>query len=104
MTDSISTPRLTSPYLDSFTSRTVRLVGRVTQLRGDTATIDSDGNVTVQLNHEAHLKVGNCCEIIGKVNQDLSVKVLKATDLGKDGEFPDVVEEGYRARLTLKSS
>ena len=31
--------------------------------------------------------MGNVFEIVGKVNQDLSVKVLKATDLGKDGEF-----------------
>jgi hypothetical protein len=25
-------------------------------------------------------------EIVGKVNQDLSVKVLKATDMGREGE------------------
>lgn len=31
--------------------------------------------------------MGNAVEIVGKVNQDLSVKVLKATDMGKDGTF-----------------
>lgn len=54
----------------------------MTQLRGDQATLDSDGNVTAILNRDAHLTVGNAVEIVGKVGQDLSVRVLKATDLG----------------------
>ena len=45
-----STPRITASYLESFMNRTVRLVGRVTQLRGDTATVDAGGNVSVILN------------------------------------------------------
>lgn len=87
MADPLSTPRLTSPYLDNFTSRTIRLTGKVTQLRGETATLDSDGAVTAHLNRDAHLTVGNMVEIVGKVNADLSVRVLRATDLGRDGEF-----------------
>lgn len=87
MADTLSTPRINSTYLDAFTSKTIRLIGKVTQLRGEQATIDSDGNVTAHLNRDAHLTVGNAVEIVGKVNQDLSVKVLKATDLGRDGEF-----------------
>ncbi|KAF8852646.1 replication factor A protein 3 [Acephala macrosclerotiorum] len=87
MAETLSTPRITSAYLDSFTSKTIRLVGKVTQLRGEQATIDSDGNVTAHLNRDAHLTVGNAVEIVGKVNQDLSVKVLKATDLGRDVDF-----------------
>jgi len=31
--------------------------------------------------------VGNAVEVVGKVNQDLSVKVLRATDLGRDVDF-----------------
>lgn len=50
MAETLTTPRITSPYLNSFTSRTVRMVGKVTQLRGDEATIESDGAVTVILN------------------------------------------------------
>lgn len=46
----VSTPRVTAPLLDSFVGRNVMLVGTVTQLRGDSAIIDSDGNVTVVLN------------------------------------------------------
>jgi len=87
MAETLSTPRITSPYLDSFTNRTIRLIGKVVQLRGEQAIIDSEGNVTAHLNRDAHLTVGNAVEIVGKVNQDLSVKVLKATDMGKDGKF-----------------
>lgn len=31
---------------------------------------------------EAHLKPGNATQIIGKVNPDLSIRVLSALDLG----------------------
>ncbi|EPE33173.1 Nucleic acid-binding protein [Glarea lozoyensis ATCC 20868] len=80
-----TTPRILSPHLDSFTSRTVRLVGKVVQLRGDQATIDCAGNMTAHLNRDSHLTVGNAVEIVGKVNPDLSVRVLRATDLGREG-------------------
>jgi replication factor A3 len=87
MADPLSTPRLTSQHLEHFTNKTIRLTGRVTQLRGETATLDSDGAVTAHLNRDAHLTVGNMVEIVGKVNGDLSVRVLRATDLGRDGEL-----------------
>ncbi|KAH6724293.1 replication factor A protein 3 [Leptodontidium sp. 2 PMI_412] len=87
MAEPISTPRITSTYLDSFTNRTIRIVGKVTQLRGDQATIDSDGIVTAHLNRDAHLTVGHAVEIVGKVNQDLSVKVLIAFDMGRDFDY-----------------
>ncbi len=50
MSESISTPRVNSAYLEMFTNKTVRLIGKVTQLRGEQATIDSMGNVTAHLN------------------------------------------------------
>jgi len=50
MAESISTPRVNCQYLDHFTNQTVRLIGKVVQLRGDEATIDSQGNVTAKLN------------------------------------------------------
>ncbi|CAM1507826.1 Fc.00g046740.m01.CDS01 [Cosmosporella sp. VM-42] len=84
----MSTPRITAPYLDNFVGRVVMLVGKVTQLRGDQATLDSDGTVTVLLNREAHLANGNGVQVIGKVNPDLSIKVLTSRDLGTTvGEF-----------------
>jgi hypothetical protein len=35
-------------------------------------------------NQDSHLQLGHATEIIGKVQQDLSVKVLSSTDLGTD--------------------
>ena len=45
-----ATPRINAHYLDSFTDQTVRLLGTVTSLRGDTATLDANGSVTIHLN------------------------------------------------------
>lgn len=50
MAEAIATPRINSSYLDSFTNQTVRLIGKVVQLRGEQATVDSNGNVTAHLN------------------------------------------------------
>ena len=113
MAEQLSTPRITAPYLDNFVGRHVLLMGKVTQLRGDEATIDSDGAVTVSLNRvrtrshpvivvsgtprgwankglqDAHLANGNVAQVIGKVNPDLSIKVLSCKDLGPNvGKFP----------------
>jgi replication factor A3 len=41
--------------------------------------------MTAILNRDSHLTVGNAVEIVGKVNQDLTVRVLRATDLGREG-------------------
>ena len=45
-----ATPRISASYLENFTNRNVRLVGKVSTLRGDTATVDAGGPVTVILN------------------------------------------------------
>lgn len=50
MAEAIATPRINATYLDSFTNQTVRLIGKVVQLRGEQATVDSMGNVTAHLN------------------------------------------------------
>jgi len=82
MAEQLSTPRITAAYLDNFVGKVVMLVGKVTQLRGDQATLDSEGTVTVLLNRDAHLSNGNAVQVIGKVNPDLSIKVLTSRDLG----------------------
>jgi replication factor A3 len=84
MAEQLSTPRITASYLDSFVGRHVLLLGKVTQLRGDQATLDSEGTVTVLLNRDAHLASGNSAQVIGKVNPDLSIKALSSQDLGAD--------------------
>lgn len=85
--ESQPTPRITAPYLDSYQGRNVIVVGRVVQLRGEAAVIDSDGNITAHLNREAHLSNGNAVQIIGKVNPDLSIRVLSSLDLGTGVDF-----------------
>lgn len=45
-----STPRINASYLENFQGSRVRLVGKVVQLRGDTAVVDSGGQITLVLN------------------------------------------------------
>jgi len=45
-----ATPRINAQYLDSFTNQTVRILGKVTSLRGETATLDANGSVNIHLN------------------------------------------------------
>ncbi|KAI9743842.1 MAG: hypothetical protein M1818_002576 [Claussenomyces sp. TS43310] len=90
MAEAITTPRINASYLDSFTNQTVRLIGKVVQLRGEQAIVDAEGNVTAHLNRDSHLTVGNAIEIVGKVNQDLSIKVLRATDMGTNLDYAAV--------------
>jgi replication factor A3 len=44
-----ATPRITAPYLEQFSHQTVRILGKVRQLRGETATIDAGGQISVFL-------------------------------------------------------
>ncbi|KAF2710180.1 ssDNA binding protein-like protein Ssb3 [Pleomassaria siparia CBS 279.74] len=81
------TPRILAPHLQSFQHRLVRMLGKVVQLRGDRAIIDAGGNVDVILNRDSHLAVGHAVEIIGKVDGNLHVKVVAATDFGTEIDF-----------------
>jgi replication factor A3 len=45
-----ATPRITAQYLEHFSHQTVRILGKVRQLRGEQATIDAGGEITVYLN------------------------------------------------------
>lgn len=45
-----TTPRITCQYLEQFSHRTVRILGKVDQLRGEQATVDAAGKITVHLN------------------------------------------------------
>ncbi|KAI1074129.1 replication factor A protein 3 [Whalleya microplaca] len=83
----ISTPRISASLIDSFVGRNVMIVGKVVQLRGDVAFLDADGQIQASLNRDCHLMVGNGAQIIGKVNPDLSIKVLTAMDLGNNVDF-----------------
>lgn len=47
MTD--ATPRINASLLEQFSNRTVRILGKVIDLRGDTAVVDAGGQITVLL-------------------------------------------------------
>ncbi|KAK4151315.1 replication factor A protein 3 [Chaetomidium leptoderma] len=99
--EAIANPRITCAYLNSYVGKNVIVVGKVTQLRGEEALIDADGNITAHLNREAHLLVGNGVQVIGKVNPDLSIKVLTSMDLGTGVDYNlanSVVEISHQHR------
>ncbi|TGJ75470.1 hypothetical protein E0Z10_g10988 [Xylaria hypoxylon] len=85
--ESVSTPRISANMLDSYVGQNVIIVGKVTQLRGESALLDASGQVNAILNRETHLMAGNGAQIIGRVNPDLSVKVYNALDLGSNVDF-----------------
>ncbi|KAF4470679.1 Replication factor A 3 [Fusarium albosuccineum] len=102
MAEQMSTPRITAAYLDNFVGRVVMLVGKVTQLRGEQATLDSEGSVTVLLNRDAHLANGSAVQVIGKVNPDLSIKVLTSRDLGTGVDHgPYQYSQAYTPRVAM---
>ncbi|KAF2865184.1 ssDNA binding protein-like protein Ssb3 [Massariosphaeria phaeospora] len=85
--DHPQTPRILAPHLQTFQHKIVRILGKVVQLRGETAVIDAGGQVDLILNRDCHLAVGHAVEIIGKVDQNLNVKVQAATDFGTNIDF-----------------
>ncbi|KAI1420159.1 replication factor A protein 3-domain-containing protein [Xylaria sp. FL1777] len=85
--ESVSTPRISANMLDSHVGQNVIIVGKVMQLRGESALLDANGQVNAILNLESHLMAGNGAQIIGRVNPDLSVKVYNALDLGSNVDF-----------------
>jgi Replication factor A protein 3 len=74
---SMPTPRILPTHLHAFhpsnpNSRTVhaiRLLGTVTALRGDTATLScgNHGDVTLLLKADSNLRMGRLVEVVGKV-------------------------------------
>jgi Replication factor A protein 3 len=76
---SLQTPRVLPSHLQAFHPssgghqriNTVRILGTVTALRGDTAvvTCGSHGDVTLLLQPDSHLQMGKLFEIVGKVVQ-----------------------------------
>jgi replication factor A3 len=61
-----ATPRILAPHLEQFKHHAgpVRILGKVTQLRGEEATIDASGQITLRLNRVSKfdsLKDGDLC-------------------------------------------
>lgn len=57
--ESRSTPRVTAAYLDAFVGQNVLIVGQVTQLRGESAVINADGDIDAKLNR---VRVPSVCD------------------------------------------
>lgn len=53
--DHPQTPRILASHLSNFQHRIVRILGKVVQLKGDTAVIDAGGQVDVILNRVCFL-------------------------------------------------
>ncbi|KAH7380307.1 replication factor A protein 3 [Phaeosphaeria sp. MPI-PUGE-AT-0046c] len=85
--DHPQTPRILAPHLSNFQHRIVRMLGKVVQLRGETAIIDAGGQVDVILTRDSHLAVGHAVEVIGKVDGNLNIKVQAVTDFGTNIDF-----------------
>ena len=51
----MSYPRITAAHLEIYTNRHITIVGKIMQLRGPQATLDSEGSVTILLNRVGHL-------------------------------------------------
>ncbi|KAI9695098.1 MAG: hypothetical protein M1820_008923 [Bogoriella megaspora] len=82
-----ATPRITDQYLEHFTHQTVRVLGKVISLRGEQATLDAPGPINLILNRDSHLVQNHAFEVVGKVQNDLSIRVLASTDFGTDIDF-----------------
>ena len=52
-----SAPRVTCPYLNSSIGKTVTIVGKVMQLRGDSAVLDADGEINVTMPNVSFLQL-----------------------------------------------
>lgn len=81
-----NTPRIHAALLPSFSGKTVRLVGApLGYPSGNEVTLrSSDGqNVKVSLQQcDASAFPAKCVEILGRVNDDLSMTAFKATSFG----------------------
>ncbi|CAL5870766.1 uncharacterized protein PFLUO_LOCUS5006 [Penicillium psychrofluorescens] len=112
---SLQTPRVLPSHLHAFhpssggrSTHTVRLLGTVSELRGDTATVTCGGNgdVTLILKPDSHLQMGKLVEVVGKVadlegGQGLGIRVLGTTDWGNPADcdykiYERVVESTHR--------
>ncbi|OOF93211.1 hypothetical protein ASPCADRAFT_209802 [Aspergillus carbonarius ITEM 5010] len=115
---SLQTPRILPSHLHAFHSsstsgprstHTVRILGTVTALRGDTATITcgNHGDVTLILKPDSHLQMGKLVEIVGKVADleggGVGIRVLGTMDWGNPADCDyKIYEQVVNATHRLK--
>ncbi|RAL14625.1 putative ssDNA binding protein Ssb3 [Aspergillus homomorphus CBS 101889] len=111
---SLQTPRVLPAHLHAFHTssstkhHTVRILGTVSALRGDTATITCGADeVTLILKPDSHLQMGKLVEIIGKVTDlnegGIGIRVLGSTDWGNPADCDyKIYEQVVNATHKLK--
>ncbi|BFZ64308.1 hypothetical protein YB2330_005451 [Saitoella coloradoensis] len=79
------TPRVNASTRSEHVGSSIRIIGKVNSAGGGRAIIDAGGDVEISY-HEAVTLItpGRFTEILGKVNQDLTVTCLTAIDFGED--------------------
>ncbi|PYH43835.1 putative ssDNA binding protein Ssb3 [Aspergillus saccharolyticus JOP 1030-1] len=114
---SLQTPRILPAHLHAFhpssanSKHTVRILGTVSALRGDTATItcgSAGETVTIILNPDSRLQMGKLVEIIGKVTDldegGIGIRLRGCTDLGDPADCDyKIYEQVVNATHKLKS-
>ncbi|EFR04633.1 hypothetical protein MGYG_07640 [Nannizzia gypsea CBS 118893] len=120
---SLVTPRILPEYLQQFYSSgptsgrmpsAVRILGRVSSLRGEYATITcgDHGDITLILNRDSHLQMDRMVDVVGKVVEvegNLGLRVFGATDCGSPHEvdykiYEQVVESTHRFKTIFYDS
>lgn len=106
---SLQTPRILPSHLHAFhpsgaSSNTVRILGTVTALHGNTGTLTcgTNGDVTLILKSDARLQVGKLVEIVGKV-ADLEGGQVCST-LVPEGYGLDIENLGFCGYLECDSN
>ncbi|KAK9465721.1 replication factor A protein 3 [Lipomyces arxii] len=85
------TPRITAQLLQMYQGRVVRLIGKLTDIRGNSATLDSAGSVNVSLARGVEFQQGHFYEVIGRVNPDLSLQMLDGVDFGTNIDMDNAI-------------
>ncbi|KAJ5909110.1 hypothetical protein N7495_001792 [Penicillium taxi] len=115
---SLQTPRILPAHLHAFhpssgksSTHTIRILGTVSALHSDTATITcgNNGDVTLILKPDSHLQMGKLVEVVGKVadlesgQQGLGIRVLGTSDWGNPADcdykiYEQLVEATHRVK------
>ncbi|KAI9247603.1 replication factor A protein 3 [Helicostylum pulchrum] len=79
------TPRINSSLREKYAGKTVRIIGKIVSLSGNTAVLNSTdhGQVLVHLNGESQWGT-DYVEVIGQVEPDFTLREFKTSNLGND--------------------
>lgn len=88
MTDFV-TPRIDATLRQQFQDHSaIRIIGKCVKINGNDAVLDCNGEVEIKSSPDAAFEVGRYFEVVGKVQDDMSIQMLSATDFGTNiGKF-----------------